>query len=257
MVMRFLFCLTSSLLSGSVVAVLFTAMVQYAFPDDADGHRGPTLANFAAEEERRAAKPPLRPEPVADQAHQEVPPVLISGRADGLPAAKSASNTSAEQNPSPSLRSGPQPEEQQRHPELTILTQEAAQNRGHLLAAPGAPGLLPENAPPAELPGAIFDPPAQPGKLAHVAQPSTELPTQDRNPAPGPAAPQNVQDQKAASAVSRNAKDAHVRATAGGHATRNRQTTRASHADRAQRRREGHTVNHRKSGQSTQRQAQN
>jgi hypothetical protein len=46
MVLRFLFCLTSSLLSGSVVAVLFTAMVQYAFPDDADGHRGPHAGEF-------------------------------------------------------------------------------------------------------------------------------------------------------------------------------------------------------------------
>jgi hypothetical protein len=253
MVLRFLFCLTSSLLSGSVVAVLFTAMVQYAFPDDADGHRGPTLANLAAKEESRAARPPLRSEPVTEPAHREVPPVMISAGANEFPAPKSAPAAPAEPNPLPAFGSGPPLPEQQRHPELTILTQEAAQNRGHLLAAPGAPGLLPENAPPAELPGAIPDPPAQPGKLAGVAQPSTELPTQERNPAPGPAGQRNAQDRKPASAVSRNAKDAHVRATAGGHATRNRQTTRASHADRAHQRQADHSVNHRTPRQSAQR----
>src|ERR1700745_3524700 len=47
MVMRFLFGLTGSLLSGSVVAVLFTALMQYVFPDTAEYQKPPSL-NVAA-----------------------------------------------------------------------------------------------------------------------------------------------------------------------------------------------------------------
>jgi hypothetical protein len=58
MLLRFLFCLTSSLLSGSAVAGLFTALVLHFLPDPTD-HQKPSGVKLEAHQGVRCAHSPM------------------------------------------------------------------------------------------------------------------------------------------------------------------------------------------------------
>jgi hypothetical protein len=221
MVLRFLFGLAGSLLSGSVVAVLFTVIVQHAFPDAAADRTRP-LVKLAANDDERSPRISRQIEPATGPSHPDI---------------QAAPDPVAHPDLSPSLQSDAQPAGQSS--EVTVLTQEAAQNRDQLLAASGAAGLLAERPQAAEASEGTPAPPPSPDKLAGVAQPTTNLPTQERDPAAGPVTQRNAQDHKPTITASTVAADAHVQANPGGHATRGRVMTRTSHSHRRSANRSG------------------
>jgi len=234
MILRFLLCLASSLLSGSVVAVLFTAIVQHAFPDAADTSP-PPLVSLAANQDVRSVRLPPHPEPATQPTQSEVQPAPPGQSAPAPRVPEVPADPAAHQSPLPVLQSNAQ-SAGQRYPELTDLTQAAAQDRGQLLAASGAARVLAEGLQGTQGPEAAPDPPTQPDKLAGIARPTTDIATQERDSAGGPISQRSGQDHKPTIAASAIVGDAHIRQAAGGHAMRGRMTTRASHADHAHRR---------------------
>jgi len=255
MVLRFLFCLTSSLLSGSAVAVLFTALMQHTFPDVADNPL-PPLVNWAANQRERSVAVRPQPEPATEPTHAEAQPTPLSRSAPGPRVLEAANDPAVHQNPFPALQSSAQAATQQRYPEFIILTQEAAVDRGQLLAAPGALPILAGRLPAVEATEAAPDPPPQQDQLASVAQPTADQPMQQKDSVGGSVTQWNARDQGPTIAASVVAADAHARATTGGHATRGRLMTRASHADHVHRRAANRSVDHHAHSQQAQRQTQ-
>jgi len=257
MVMRFLFCLTSSLLSGSVIAVLLTAVVQHAFPEASENQQ-PALGALATNQDGRPAKVPQQREPATEQTSPEIRAVALRNGAPEPPAPEQTTDATVQQDSFSVLRSRPGSSvERERYPEFAVLTQQAAQNRGQLLAASGTTGLLEEGVQEAQATEAAPDPPKQPDKLAGIAQPTTGPPTQERDPATDPLIQQNARDHKPTTAASPVARGAHVRTAIGSRTTRSRQMTRGSHADHAHGRTADRSADHRGSSQQARRQAQN
>jgi hypothetical protein len=251
--LRFLFCLTSSLLSGSAVAVLFTAIMQHAFPDAAENPTAP-LVNLAAVQHERSVQVPPKPEPATGPSPTEIQSAPLSRGVPDPGVLEVATDPAAHQNPLPVLPSNARAVAQQRHPELTALTEEAAQDRGQLLAASVATHLLAERTLTAEASEAAPGPQTQPDKLASVAQPT---PLQERDPVVDSTTQRNTRDHKRTVVASPVAEDTHVRAAAGGaHPTRSRLMTHASHAGHAHRRQASRSGDHRAPSQQHQQQAQ-
>jgi hypothetical protein len=86
MVLRFVFRLTGSLLSGAAVTGLFTALVLHFFPDPTD-HQKPSGVRLEAHQDVRWAKVPIQPEPPTVPTNAMVQPAVL---ATGVPAPASS-----------------------------------------------------------------------------------------------------------------------------------------------------------------------
>ena len=209
MVLRFLFRLTGSLLSGAAVTGLFTALVLHFFPDPTD-HQKPSGVRLEAHQDVRWAKVPIQPEPPTVPTNAMVQPAVL---ATGVPAPASslavdirpqprqfqaalevAPDPSAQQDRVAILRLNRQPSEQQQHPEPTMATQEGSQDRERDFSAPVAADepayrireLAPSNATPGSQ--------TRRDELAGAAQPVALLSVEE--PKPEPIRQPNLQDRK-------------------------------------------------------------
>ena len=209
MVLRFLFRLTGSLLSGAAVTGLFTALVLHFFPDPTD-HQKPSGVRLEAHQDVRWAKVPIQPEPPTVPTSAMVQPAVLAA---GVPAPASslavdirpqprqfqaalevAPDPSAQQDRVAILRLIRQPSGQQQHPEPTMATQEGSQDRERDFSAPVAADepadrireLAPSNATPGYQ--------TRQDELAVAAQPVALVSVQE--PKPEPIRQPNLQDRK-------------------------------------------------------------
>ena len=205
MVLRFLFRLTSSLLSGAAVTGLFTALVLHFFPDPTD-HQKPSGVKLEAHQDVRW-KAPIQPEPPTVPTSAMVQPAVLAA---GVPAPASSSavdirpqprqfraalevapDPSAQQDRVAILRLIPQPSGQQQHPEPTLATQEGSQDKERDFSAPVAADepadhireLAPSNATPGSQ--------TRQDELADAGQPVS-----GQEPKPEPIRQPNLQDRK-------------------------------------------------------------
>jgi hypothetical protein len=248
MVMRFLLGLIGSLLSGSVVAVLFTALVQYAFPDSTEYQPAP-IGTLAAHEDSRSkrvppepgTRPPIRSATVSDSGSEAAAALK--------PASEPASPRDTTTIP-PTL--GQSLEQSDR--ESRALTQAAAQNRGQLLSASMAADPLTDDVhQKPEAPKTTPLLPAQQSTLAGVLQPISAASSPEPDATPRPITDQKSDNHKRDIAKMTVAGDAHPGAVTSTRAPRGRQITRASHHAH---RRSGHAEDHRAPIRQAQRQAQ-
>ena len=178
MVMRFLFGLTGSLLSGSVVAVLFTALVQYVFPDTAEYQKPPSL-HVAAPRDGLTARMFGVPE---QSASPRASAALTAGIRE--PARSSEVDPPAREDPvAPNHGSNTGAAGLQPHPEPAALAQAGAQSKEQLLSASAPADLLTQSERDAEAPTTSPDRPPQQDETAHGMQSVAEVsaPGQIRN----------------------------------------------------------------------------
>ena len=226
MVIRFLFCLMGSLLSGSVIAVLFTAFVQFFFPDNTPGQK-PQVANLATHQEGPPAPLPRETAPSA---------ALAAGVPE--PAQSSELNSPAAEDPLAAGRSDSQATGPRQEPELAALAQDGARSKERLLSASAAADLLTKADQEAEVPMTAPDRPPQQDKpgFPSIAEVSAKAPSLEANSG----GQQESQENKPTIAA-----DTHARTAAGARPTQGRSAGHASRVKHAHRRQSDHQADHR------------
>jgi len=255
MLLRLLFCLTGSLLSGSAVAGLFTALVLHFFPDPTN-HQKPSGVKLEAYQGARWAEVPIPPESLTVPTSPTVRPAALAAGAPE-PATSSAADIrqfeaalkvapdpSAQQDPVAFLRLKRQLSGQQQHLGPTVATQDGSRDTEQVFSISVATGILSDRIRAPAPSNAAADPPTQQDEFAGAAQPSAEVSAQERKPEPGPISQQNSQDRKPTITTSLVARDGRARAAAGSRATRAGQVDGGAHADHAHRRRIDHPGGH-------------
>jgi hypothetical protein len=222
MVLRHLFYVASSLLSGSAVAALFITLVLHFFPDPTD-HQKPPVMELAAHRDARS------PEPTGSVTRPVTQGGLERVAADISPVSRQTQAAlEAVPDPVTIVRSNREPSSQQRHPEPTVLTQEAAID-------------MPAESVQEPTPSTAAPDPATQQDIPLVAQVSA------REREPEPISQQNSQAGTSIIATSLAVGDVHARSAAGGRATHTRAgaVTRGPHAGHARRGQIGHPGDHR------------
>ena len=200
MLLRFLFCLTGSLLSGSAVAGLFTALVLHFFPDPTN-HQKPSGVKLEAYQGARWAEVPIRPDSLTVPTSPTVRPAALAAGAPE-PATSSAADIrqfeaalkvapdpSAQQDPVAFLRLKRQPSGQQQHLGPTVATQDGSRDTEQVFSTSVATGTLADSIRAPGPSNAAADPPTQQDEFAGAAQPSAEVAevsAQEPKPEPGP-----------------------------------------------------------------------
>ena len=231
MLLRLLFCLTGSLLSGSAVAGLFTALVLHFFPDPTN-HQKPSGVKLEAYQGARWAEVPIPPESLTVPTSPTVRPAALAAGAPE-PATSSAADIrqfeaalkvapdpSAQQDPVALLRLKRQLSGRQQHLGPTVATQDGSRDTEQVFSISVATGILSDRIRAPAPSNAAADPPTQQDEFAGAAQPSAEVSAQERKPEPGPISQQNSQDRKPTITTSLVARDGRARAAAGSRATR-------------------------------------
>ena len=231
MVIRFLFCLIGSLLSGSVIAVVFTAFVQFFFPDNTQDQK-PQFVKLATLQEGRSAPLPREPAP-------PVRPIPSVALAAGVPelAQPSELNSPAAEGPPAIGRSESQATEPRQDPELAALVQDGARSKEQLSASAAA-DLLPKGDQEAEVPMTAPDLPAQQDKpgIPSIAEVSAKAPGPESNSS----GQEGSQENKPTIAA-----DTHARTAAGVRPTQGRSAGHVSRVKHAHRRQSDHQADHR------------
>lgn len=213
MVIRFLFCLTGSLLSGSAVAVLFSALVQNFFPDTPH-YQTPASIALATPQDRLPERIPRMAEQSTRPPHSAV---LTTGI---LEPAKRSDIPAAGQQPEPAA-----------------LAQAGAQSKEELLSASATADLLTQDTRKA---GEATTPPTHPTpqyEMTRGMHVIAEASSKGQNPEPDSANRQESPENKATSAA-----EAPARATKGSRPTRGRSVSHVSRANHAHRRQSNHPL---------------
>jgi hypothetical protein len=246
MVMRFLFGLTGSLLSGSVVAVLFTALMQYVFPDTAEYQKPPSL-NVAAPRNGLTARMFGMPE----QSTRPSPSAALTA---GIlePTRSSEANPPAREDPvAPNHGANTGAAGLRPQPEPAALAQAGAQSKEQLLSASAPADLLTPSERDAEASTTSPDRPPQQGETARGTQPVAEVSAPGQSPEPSSVGQQEVLGNKPTKAG-----DVPGRAAAGSRPTRARSVNHTARAEHAHRRQSAHQVDHRQLIRQAERHAQ-
>jgi hypothetical protein len=235
MVMRFLFGLTGSLLSGSVVAVLFTALMQYVFPDTAEYQKPASLHVVAPRDGLTARMIGMPEQPASPRASA----ALTAGIRE--PARSSEVNPPAREDPvAPGHGSNTGAAGLPPHPEPAALAQAGAQSKEQLLSASAPADLLTQSERDAEAPTTSPDRPPQQDETAHGMQPIAEASAPGQNPEPS-----SLGHQEASGNKPTKAGDVPGRSAAGSRSTRGRSVNHTAWAEHAHRRQSHHQVDHR------------
>jgi hypothetical protein len=214
MVLRFLFGLTTSLLSGSAVAILLIATVGQFFSDPTDPQPKPPLVKPYQAAQSTNGEPPAR------STTAEIGPATRTG---GLP------ETGLEQ------ASDPPAQQPTGEPQQTVLTQEPSPSTEQGFSTPADADVPAESAqqPASSKPAPV--PPTQPLDIAGAGQSIGQVSVQERKPELGPISEQNAHTGDPTFVKPPEAGDAHAGAATGGRSTRAQPVARVHHASHAHR----------------------
>lgn len=226
MVLRLLFGLTTSLVSGLAVAILLSAVVGRFFSDPADPQS--KLSIVEAHRDARSANG----KPTTGPTGSDTAPLVLFVRVPET-GSEAGLHPAAQRDPAAILPAEHPPAGEPRQLQPTVLTQAPSPDGKELPSSSAIAGLPDENHhQPASL-QATPDPPAQPVSLAGVAQARGQISAQEDTPEPAPISEQNAQPVHPKSAKPPEARDARAHVAAG-RSTRAR-PAHALHADHARR----------------------